>query len=167
MRIKDMITNFRSSWLSIKFSLSVPKEMYKERCGENGFWCLGVKVQDQFVWNEWPNEWCGSVAVLKSIYWCKPVLYLTWINKEMTLMISTFPPLVLGLLIYHLNLTNQYGSRNESIRKRRELMTGSCQSCLLRFAAWKSNKCWLSENQPTDFYFIPAVKFSFKILKTY
>ena len=89
-----MITNFKSSWLSIKFSLSVPIEMYKERCGENGFWCVGVKVQDQFVWNEWPNEWCGSVAVLKSIYWCKPVLYLTWINKEMTWMISTFPPLV-------------------------------------------------------------------------
>lgn len=30
-------------WLSNKFSLSRPKEMYREEWGENGHWCSGVK----------------------------------------------------------------------------------------------------------------------------
>ena len=30
-------------WLINKFSLSVPKEMYREQYGEYVYWCLGVK----------------------------------------------------------------------------------------------------------------------------
>ena len=35
MRIKEMITNYWSSWLSNKFSMSAPKELYKEQYEEN------------------------------------------------------------------------------------------------------------------------------------
>ena len=38
-RIKEMITNYRSSWLLNKFSLSVPQEMYGEQYGEYTYWC--------------------------------------------------------------------------------------------------------------------------------
>ena len=34
VRIKAMIINLGSSWLSIKFSLSVLEELRKEQCGE-------------------------------------------------------------------------------------------------------------------------------------
>ena len=43
MRIKEMITNSRSSWLLNKFSLSAPQEMYREQYGEYAYWCEGVK----------------------------------------------------------------------------------------------------------------------------
>ena len=39
MRIKEMITDYRSSWLLDKFSLSAPKEMHKEQYGEYAYWC--------------------------------------------------------------------------------------------------------------------------------
>ena len=38
MRIKEMITNWKSSWLLNKFSLSAPQEMYKQQYGEYTYW---------------------------------------------------------------------------------------------------------------------------------
>ena len=38
MRIKEMITNSRSSWLLDKFSLSARYEMYDEQYGEYEYW---------------------------------------------------------------------------------------------------------------------------------
>ena len=38
-RIKEMITNLKSSWFLNKFSLSALQEMYREQYGEYAFWC--------------------------------------------------------------------------------------------------------------------------------
>ena len=38
-RIKEMITNLKSSWFLNKFSLSAPQEMYREQYGEYAYWC--------------------------------------------------------------------------------------------------------------------------------
>ena len=43
MGIKEMITNWRGSWLLNKFSLLAPKEMYKAQYGEFAYWYEGVK----------------------------------------------------------------------------------------------------------------------------
>ena len=38
-RVEEMITNFSSSWLLNKFSLSASLEMYGEQYGEYAYWC--------------------------------------------------------------------------------------------------------------------------------
>ena len=38
MRTKEMIIKEKSFWLVNKFSLSAPKEMYKEQYGEKAYW---------------------------------------------------------------------------------------------------------------------------------
>ena len=38
-RIKEMITNWKSSWFLNKFSLLAPQEMYREQYGEYAYWC--------------------------------------------------------------------------------------------------------------------------------
>ena len=43
MRIKEMIINWRTSWLLNKFSLPAHKEIYREQFGEYAFWYWGVK----------------------------------------------------------------------------------------------------------------------------
>ena len=43
MRIKEMIINWRTSWLLNKFSLPAHKEIYREQYGEYAFWYWGVK----------------------------------------------------------------------------------------------------------------------------
>ena len=39
MRIKELITCKKSSWLLNKFSFSAPWEMFREQCGEYAYWC--------------------------------------------------------------------------------------------------------------------------------
>ena len=39
MRIKEMVTMEGTFWLANKFSLSAPKEWYKEQSGEYANWC--------------------------------------------------------------------------------------------------------------------------------
>ena len=43
MRIKQMVTRDAIFWLADKFSFSAPEEMCNEQCGENAYWCQGVK----------------------------------------------------------------------------------------------------------------------------
>ena len=38
MRIKEMITREGTFWLANKFSLSAPREIYKEQCREYAYW---------------------------------------------------------------------------------------------------------------------------------
>ena len=38
-----MITSEGTFWLANKFSLSAPKELYKEQCGEYAYWYKGRK----------------------------------------------------------------------------------------------------------------------------
>ena len=44
MSIGEMITNQRSSWLLNKFSFPIPKEKYREECGEYGNWRIFIHV---------------------------------------------------------------------------------------------------------------------------
>ena len=37
-RIKEMIANWRNSWLFDKFSLLIPREMCSGKCGEYAYW---------------------------------------------------------------------------------------------------------------------------------
>ena len=47
--IKEMITNWRGSWLWNKFSWPVPKEMYREQYREYAYLCWGVQSLSCFV----------------------------------------------------------------------------------------------------------------------
>ena len=49
MRMKEMITDQRSSWLLHKFYLTASLEICKEQSEENAYWCLGVKGYMKFV----------------------------------------------------------------------------------------------------------------------
>ena len=49
MRIKEMIINWRTSWLLNKFSLLAHKEIYREQYGEYAFWYKGEKGKRHHV----------------------------------------------------------------------------------------------------------------------
>ena len=61
MRLNEMITNWRNSWLLNKFSPSSSLEMYREQDGEYAFWCEGVKG-----WNAHPKPLTCSLKFLLS-----------------------------------------------------------------------------------------------------
>ena len=57
MRMKEMMPNKRSFWSVNKFSLTAPKEMYKEQYGEYALWLKGFKgLPAQRNVNRW--EFC-------------------------------------------------------------------------------------------------------------
>ena len=97
-----------------------------------------------------------------------PAHYFNWINEEIWLQSFLFFLCLSFLagkstkiealpLVCHRNHRNQFGSRKENIRKRRELTTGSPQLFLPCFATSKMKKnlkiCWLDKNRPMDVCF--------------